>query len=349
MKNSKLLSLALLFVAMVFVSCDKNDDTPEDPKPDYAREIIGAWDGVALNGSSKYAEGDSRLVFYADSTCVMYERYGDVWYYSDWYDENYTVEDGILTLRWRPDEDEEFCEESWQIADFGDDKMTWTNNSLLSGNQTIASTFNWKKSDKPSDERIASDLVGSWHALTRTWRTIGKNREVVSVEVEDMTKIMNSVHTFRKDGTTTMYENDYADPEDPESENEITIIEGTYFLDHDIIYFEIERDGVSRMGWNIVYDVNDKNLTTIMYAYTEGRSEEYVVTVLWERVDEAPMANTFRRSNLKNHKETAAGLFFNSRKMTSTTDIMKSATGIIQKKLRMSRKAASASAPVTAK
>lgn len=320
MNKRKFSLLSILVVAIAFVSCDKNDDNIEKPKPDYSREIIGAWDGVSLTGSSKYAEGDSRLVFYADSTCELYTHYEDVWYFSpNRLDESYSIEDGILTLRWRPGKEEDFCEESWQIDDIGNDKMTWTSNSVQNSNQTITSTFNWKKSDIPTDERIKSGIIGSWHALSRTWRNLGPDEKVDSVEVEDFTEMMNAVYTFREDGTVTMYEHYYADPEDPESEEELSITEATYTLDHTYIEYSWVEDGDSVSAWNIIYDVNDKNLTTIL-RYVLGEDERAVATVLWERVDGAPKANAPQRSKQKSNKETPAGRFQNFNKTEFTAE-----------------------------
>lgn len=125
----------------------RNDYLTECTKvtADYTKDIIGLWEGVAVTGDETYGDATHRIEYKADGTYTYYNKEGEIWVPSANVDNEYIVDGDWLATRWRPEADEDFNYEWWDIDYIKNGEMKWSAVREREDGSRFNTTFTWKK------------------------------------------------------------------------------------------------------------------------------------------------------------------------------------------------------------
>lgn len=165
--TNKILALAL--VAMVFVSCSKDDDDDQEVTTDYSKAILGMWEGVSMTGEKTYGDEEARILYQADGTYTYYKNYAGIWFPSENVDNVYSIDKTSLVHRWCPEDGADYISEWWNIDYIKLGKMRWTALRERTDGSSYATTFIWKAVNVPMDDKLLAKAQGSWDNVGTTF------------------------------------------------------------------------------------------------------------------------------------------------------------------------------------
>ena len=264
--TNKFLALALLAVAMVFVSCSKDDDSAQKGADNFSHDIIGMWEGVEMTGDEANGNAKARIAYYADGTYIHYRKLADVWFPRLDDASEYNIEGNKLTSRWKPEMAENYSSEWWNIDAINDGVMKWSAIRERQDGSQYTSTFTWKKVDDVlTSEQIQAKLSGTWTYDKIQNITLLKG-EVVESDIPSF--VPQATYTFTNDGKYSFY---LPDPDDPTKQRINTY---TYILKGDVLCLVTETlwdDGVKRdersvKGKFLIHAISDDQIILIACA-----------------------------------------------------------------------------------
>ncbi|MCQ2259402.1 MAG: hypothetical protein MJZ41_15660 [Bacteroidaceae bacterium] len=264
--TNKFLALALLAVAMVFVSCSKDDDSAQKGADNFSHDIIGMWEGVEMTGDEANGNAKARIAYYADGTYIHYRKLADVWFPRLDDACEYNIEGNKLTSRWKPEMAENYSSEWWNIDAINDGVMKWSAIRERKDGSQYTATFTWKKVDDVlTSEQIQAKLSGTWTYDKIQNITLLKG-EVVKSDIPSF--VPQATYTFTNDGKYSFY---LPDPDDPTKQRINTY---TYILKGDVLCLVTETlwdDGVKRdersvKGKFLIHAISDDQIILIACA-----------------------------------------------------------------------------------
>ncbi len=115
---------------------------------DYAKDIIGTWEGKVTSDKDEHTDGEiHRWEYKADGTYVYYSMVNGEWKAGTDYLSDYFVDGTLLCTRWKKNADSEEIREWWEIESIKNGKMKWTalRQPDLGSDYTFTATFEMTK------------------------------------------------------------------------------------------------------------------------------------------------------------------------------------------------------------
>ena len=112
---------------------------------DYAKAIVGLWEGVAMTGDETFGDANHRIEYKADGSYDYYNKVNGRWVIKAEEENEYCVDGDWLATRWKSEGDADFNYEWWDIDYCNSSEMRWSAKRQKEDGTVFTTTFTWKR------------------------------------------------------------------------------------------------------------------------------------------------------------------------------------------------------------